>query len=61
MSSVNITEDGGVSKRVIIEGHGERPPPHSRVVVHYVGKLEDGTVFDSSRGRGSPFEVHETY
>lgn len=31
--------------------------PGMRVRLHYVGALEDGTVFDSSRDRGTPFEV----
>lgn len=33
-----------------------RPKEGDRVKIHYVGKLEDGTVFDSSRARGEPFE-----
>ncbi|MCK6537891.1 MAG: FKBP-type peptidyl-prolyl cis-trans isomerase [Polyangiaceae bacterium] len=28
-----------------------------RVRLHYVGTLEDGSVFDSSRQRGTPFEA----
>jgi len=34
----------------------ERPVEGDMVRIHYVGKLEDGTVFDSSRARGAPFE-----
>lgn len=34
----------------------ERPVEGDMVKIHYVGKLEDGTVFDSSRARGEPFE-----
>jgi len=34
----------------------ERPVEGDMVRIHYVGKLEDGTVFDSSRARGEPFE-----
>ncbi|MCE7893505.1 MAG: FKBP-type peptidyl-prolyl cis-trans isomerase [Myxococcales bacterium] len=31
--------------------------PGKRVRLHYVGTLEDGTVFDSTRERGTPFEA----
>ena len=39
----------------IIVGTGASPLPGQRVVVHYVGRLSDGTQFDSSRDRSSPF------
>jgi peptidylprolyl isomerase len=37
-------------------GTGASPQPGQRVAVHYTGRLEDGTVFDSSLDRGQPFE-----
>ena len=37
------------------EGSGERAEIGMIVSVHYTGKLEDGTVFDSSIPRGQPF------
>lgn len=35
-----------------------RPRKGDRVVVHYVGSLENGVQFDSSRERGIPFEFN---
>ena len=50
-----ITTDSGLQYVVIAEGDGASPQPGNRVFVHYVGTLEDGTKFDSSRDRGKPF------
>ena len=57
MSVVDISGDGKLVKKIIKEGVGEeRPTPASEVSVHYVGKLLDGTVFDSSRDRNEQFK-----
>tara|TARA_B100001173_G_scaffold250071_1_gene220790 strand:- start:96 stop:824 length:729 start_codon:yes stop_codon:yes gene_type:complete len=38
-----------------IEGDGVEILNHSKIKVHYIGTLEDGTKFDSSYDRGEPF------
>ncbi|MCL2434969.1 MAG: FKBP-type peptidyl-prolyl cis-trans isomerase [Lentimicrobiaceae bacterium] len=40
-----------------VNGGGKAIKAGSRVMVHYTGKLLDGTIFDSSVERGEPFEV----
>jgi FKBP-type peptidyl-prolyl cis-trans isomerase len=49
-----VTTASGLQYEVLQEGTGSRPGPESKVTVHYVGTLADGTVFDSSRDRGQP-------
>jgi FKBP-type peptidyl-prolyl cis-trans isomerase len=50
---VQVTESG-LQYEVLEEGSGPRPAATDRVQVHYVGTRIDGTVFDSSRERGTP-------
>lgn len=48
------TTASGLQYEVIKEGDGAKPAAGDQVVVHYTGKLIDGTVFDSSEERGVP-------
>lgn len=48
--------DSGLEYIIIEEGQGEKPKTGQKVKVHYTGKLQDGTVFDSSVKRGEPIE-----
>lgn len=50
-----ITTPSGLKMEMIQEGTGPAPQPGQTVIVHYVGTLEDGKKFDSSRDRGTPF------
>lgn len=54
-SDINETPTG-LQYRVLSEGEGDSPGNDDRVKVHYVGRLMDGTVFDSSIERGEPSE-----
>lgn len=56
---VDISGDGGVKKEILKEGTGSETPGNGcKVSLHYTGKLTDGTIFDSSVGRGQPFEFN---
>ena len=54
-----MTDDGGVTKKILKVGEpGPLPVTGQEVLVHYTGRLEDGTVFDSSVERGEEFKVN---
>lgn len=54
---VTPQKDGGVTKTIVKAGEGEDSPSNGcKVFVHYVGRLENGVKFDSSRDRGEVFE-----
>ncbi len=48
------TTPSGLQYEVVKEGNGVHPTATDSVTVHYVGRLIDGTVFDSSVERGEP-------
>jgi peptidylprolyl isomerase len=49
------TTESGLKYYDFEEGSGDAPETGQQVVVHYTGWLEDGTKFDSSLDRGTPF------
>lgn len=46
----------GLQYKDVVVGMGENPVKGQTVKVHYTGRLEDGSVFDSSIPRGQPLE-----
>jgi FKBP-type peptidyl-prolyl cis-trans isomerase FklB len=51
-----VVLDSGLQYRVVESGNGGSPTETDTVVVHYRGRLLDGSEFDSSYGRGQPTE-----
>lgn len=51
-----IATESGLLYQITKEGDGPKPAAADTVVVHYTGRLLDGTVFDSSVERGQPAE-----
>ena len=56
-NDISRERNKGLFKRILKEGSvSDKPVDGSKVEVHYVGRLLDGTVFDSSRERETTFE-----
>jgi len=50
------TAPSGLQYKDVVDGSGEQARQGATAVVHYTGWLLDGTKFDSSLDRGTPFE-----
>ncbi len=48
------TTESGLQYEILAVGTGDSPRADDTVLVHYEGRLADGTVFDSSIARGQP-------
>ena len=55
-SGDEVTTASGLKYEVLASGSGQAAQNGDTAVVHYTGWLTDGTKFDSSVDRGSPFE-----
>ena len=55
----NITEDGGVKKRILKEGHGAKPKEGNEVAINYVGKYNDEIIDHSNENEPLCFTVGE--
>ena len=48
-----------LTKKILRQGSGDELPPADgthTMIIHYTGKLTDGTIFDSSIPRNDPFQ-----
>ena len=56
MADEIVTTASGLQIKTLVVGTGDKAEPGKTAVVHYTGWLLNGTKFDSSVDRGTPFE-----
>ena len=54
---INITEDGGVKKKIIKEGNGVQAAEGNEVHVNYIGRNKDNKVFDQTKDKPFTFKI----
>ena len=54
---INVTEDGGVKKKILKEGKGEMPANGNEVHVNYVGRNKDNKIFDQTKDKPFTFKI----
>ena len=54
---INVTEDGGVKKKILKEGTGEQPADGNEVHVNYIGRNKDNKVFDQTKDKPFTFKM----
>ena len=54
---INITEDGGIKKKILKEGSGASPEQGNEVHVNYIGRNSDNKVFDQTKDKPFTFKI----
>ena len=54
---INITEDGGVKKKILKEGNGQLPTQGNEVHVNYIGRNKDNKIFDQTKDKPFTFKI----
>lgn len=59
LDEIHLTKDGGIIKRIYKFGEEDiLPEKGQEVTVNYEGRLQDGSIFDTSSNRGEPLKFY---
>ena len=56
---INVTEGGGVKKKILHEGTGEQVGDKKQVLVNYVGRIQNSYIFDQNKKEPFSFTIGE--